>query len=485
MNNEIIIDKINIKDLPEMLSLYFREKGIKKYNNLRAFYTRLLEEISEEIKNSYLNRILKYMSSSDAITINIFDDFCEGIYDDELKIFCKKLTENINMFHDYSELYEALNRQIIFLFYEEQKFYEIKKLNNEKKYDEFIFELLKHAFSNYKTSLPKIVSKRFFGEAITLPFNSNQRASMLKLSADLGYSFAGKLYGDIIRESNINEAVGYYLKCKEEQSALWIIGRSLELNLLNRETINLIKQELNYCFINDNFTSKLSFYNNVDGTYNEETLILAFKLYKYMADNYHFSKAINSVGKLMIFNFIVYNDDKVETIKIGKKYLKEAIKLGNINSMVNLAFYLDENHIDDEYDSKLVKKMFEAAAKVGDVVANHQLAKILYNENKISEAIEYYNYSAMKGYRYSYHELGKIYETLNDDDKAIESYRNAISHNHINSVYNLAFIYYSKSLSNSKYIVLLREIIERYRDRLDDKTKEKCMNLLKNIENEK
>ena len=41
MNIDYIIDKINIKTLPEMISNYMRDNNCKKYNNSRSFYKEL------------------------------------------------------------------------------------------------------------------------------------------------------------------------------------------------------------------------------------------------------------------------------------------------------------------------------------------------------------------------------------------------------------------------------------------------------------
>ena len=70
-----LIDKLNIKELPEEITLFLRQNNQKDCCNLRGFYSRLLEEISFDVKESYLNRILKYLSSDTASRINIIDDF--------------------------------------------------------------------------------------------------------------------------------------------------------------------------------------------------------------------------------------------------------------------------------------------------------------------------------------------------------------------------------------------------------------------------
>ena len=87
MNSDYIIDKINIKTLPEIISTYMRENNSKKYNNARAFYNTLLTYLDENLIDSYLNRILKYLSSDEESTIHIFEDINDGIFDENLRKF--------------------------------------------------------------------------------------------------------------------------------------------------------------------------------------------------------------------------------------------------------------------------------------------------------------------------------------------------------------------------------------------------------------
>ena len=69
-----IIDEINLKNMPEVITDFFRKNGEKKFNNLRNFYDNLLKYVSEDIRDSYLNRILKYLSSEKESNIGIIDD---------------------------------------------------------------------------------------------------------------------------------------------------------------------------------------------------------------------------------------------------------------------------------------------------------------------------------------------------------------------------------------------------------------------------
>ena len=125
MNIEYMIDKLNIKDLPEMITTYLHEYKIKEFNNLRSYYSKLFDFIGEDVKNSYLNRVLKYLSSDTLSIINIIEDFNEGIYDKELLNFSKYLSDVINKTDRYIELYEKLNRYVNFIFFENNDNYSI------------------------------------------------------------------------------------------------------------------------------------------------------------------------------------------------------------------------------------------------------------------------------------------------------------------------------------------------------------------------
>ena len=47
--------KAKIKDLPDMITSYLHEYSVKELSNLRGYYSRLLEFINDDVKDSYLN----------------------------------------------------------------------------------------------------------------------------------------------------------------------------------------------------------------------------------------------------------------------------------------------------------------------------------------------------------------------------------------------------------------------------------------------
>ena len=209
-----IVDEINLKNMPEIIIEFFRNNGEKKFNNLRSFYDNLLKFVSEDIRDSYLNRILKYLSSSSPILINIIEDFKLDVYDKELQDFSNYLVEEINKYEGYKDLYESLNRKVNYIFYEKDNYLNIKESHNEENYKAFIFLLLKHTFYAYQINIPGIVSTRLYEEAITMIYDSETRKRMMKASADLGNVDASVLHACHILKNHNQKGIDYLLKAK-------------------------------------------------------------------------------------------------------------------------------------------------------------------------------------------------------------------------------------------------------------------------------
>ena len=62
MKDNILIDYINIKNLPELIISFLKDNNINSnLNNIRGIYSIILGNISEDVKESYLNKIQKYL----------------------------------------------------------------------------------------------------------------------------------------------------------------------------------------------------------------------------------------------------------------------------------------------------------------------------------------------------------------------------------------------------------------------------------------
>ena len=85
--DKVYYDSVNLKEFAETITNYLSINNSKRINNVRKYYGLLLECIDADIKDSFLNRILKYLSSTSKQVITIIDDINNGIYDKELKKF--------------------------------------------------------------------------------------------------------------------------------------------------------------------------------------------------------------------------------------------------------------------------------------------------------------------------------------------------------------------------------------------------------------
>lgn len=473
-----IVDEINLKNMPEIIIEFFRNNGEKKFNNLRSFYDNLLKFVSEDIRDSYLNRILKYLSSSSPILINIIEDFKLDVYDKELQDFSNYLVEEINKYEGYEDLYESLNRKVNYIFYEKDDFLNIKESHNVENYKKFIFLLLKHTFYTYQINIPGIVSTRLYEEAITMIYDSETRKRMMKASADLGNVDASVLHACHILKNHNQEGIDYLLKAKSKPYALWTIGFLIESNKLGKETIAKVENELSDLFIEDEFI------NNIDS--NKKSILLAIKIYYYIYQKFYFSKSINSIGKLLIGQYVIYNNSIEDTISIGKKFLNEAIKLGNVNAITNLSIYYIKHPEDSEYDNKLISKLLETSANLGDKLGNYYYGKYLCGKGD-KQGIEYLLYSSNLSHAASNYELAKIYESNNDYKNALEYYKKAIYLGHFDSVINLCKLYILLATIYDKksYLIFAKEVLDDNYSNLSPDKQEECNILYRDIEERK
>lgn len=451
-NSNYIYDAINIKDLPDIIASFVKDtKGNNKsYNSLRIIMTRLLEGISIEVKDSYLNRIQKYMSNSESMNITIIDDINNGIYDKELKKSIHEMIKYINRLDNCKSLYKNLIDNCVYIHFDKDEYHNIINAYNMKDYGEFTFLLFKHAFTNYKSSVPTLLAERIYNEALTLSLENVMRGNMFREASDLGHSYASIMYGDIVGKEDAEKATDYYLRGKELPPALWNIAFNLENFKLSTSIFEKIKKEcsdyISFACENNGFSHMVSL--GGQNRFEDECMITAYKMYYYLAKKKNFPKAYNSLGKLMIRNLVVYGDEenkskKVKTIDTGLEYLNEAVKFGNVNAMVNLAsYYRDSNHNDEKY--KTMVKLFETAASIGEINANVHLAKIYLEEGKVNQAIDYLEFAAERKNVNAIYELGKIEEANMNFDKAQKYYENAIALGNPNAAIDLSTLYFRK-----------------------------------------
>lgn len=475
MNLEYIVDKINIKNLPEEIANYMQENNSPKYKNLRSFYKELLKYVDDNLVDSYLNRILKYLSSDKESNIYIIEDFANGIYDDKLEEFCTHLCNEIDKYPNNKQLYERINRLLNRMFFDYENFVEVKTAHNDCKYPRFMFLVFKHSFENYQINIPSITAKRVYDIAMTLD-DESKRYNLIKLSSDLGNSEATFLYSTYIYNKDPDEAISLCLKFKNYPVAQWKIAKAIEENKLNPQTVLLVKKSLKV-FLNDNRLTKNI---KIADEKKDKNLKLAFKIYDYCAENYNFNKAMTSMGQLLINGRVIYKNTE-ESIRLGKEYFNSAIKLGSIDSVLSMALYYHHNKNSKDYDEFLENLYFEISAKYGDFTACNYYGELLLKRGNNDLALEYFKKAADGNDTKACKKLGKYYELNNDYANAINYYKKSIQLNDYSTVIDLANLYYLlANIYNDKiYEGMSRSIVETYYDFLSEEDKKKCKLFLK------
>lgn len=481
MEENIIVDNVNIKTLPEIIVNFLR--GNSKIDSVRMVYSIILEEISEDVKLSYLNRIQKYLSSSEESTILIFEDINNKIYDKELKkainIIYKEIIKNKN----YSLLFLELKNKCYFIHFEEKELEKINNLFRCKNYEELLFLLFKHAIKNYKTNTPKILAERIYNEASTM-VSDPLKKNLYKISGDLGNSKAALEYATTIKNSSIS--LKYFLKAKDLNESLWFIGFYFEKNKVTKEEYEIVKKELKDIY---NIAKEYEEFRNIvpykrKNNFEKDCLKFAFKIYLFLAKEKNYSKAFNSLGKLLLNNIIVYADENNNynyeyTKNLGINYLKKAISLSNIHAMQNLAIYYKKT----DSNNPNIKPLLLVGAKNEYLLSCVELAEVLIEENNIDDAMHYLEFASNMNNTYAIYNLGKIYENKYELNKAKDYYKKAVSLGLTKASIDLAILYFHKYVDSNEnnrnsYLLYAIDILNNNLHLYDAKEKENAIFLI-------
>ena len=486
MDEMIFLDTYNIKTFPENIINYLKNYNVEnRINNLRGFYTALLNSISFDIKESYLNRILKYLSSKEESNILLLDDISNGIYKKELSIFFDNLHLMISKTPNFKCFYSKLIEKCSFIYFNNEELEKINKAYNDSKYSELLYLLFLHAASNYKTNTPKIVSERLLNEFFCLFSTTKLRNALIKASADLGNETACAIYGTMLHP-DFKKRLDYYLKGKNSPLSLWGVAFVIEQFKLSKERLQEINVELKNILIEGSKYINDVVANDED-PFHQECLMTSLKIYYYLANEKNFSKAYCSVGKFFLEEkvSIVKNNkiDKQISFKIGLDYSFRAIKLGNINAMQNVGkyYYVNEPNTDVKY-----KELVQIAANAQEAESNEYMAKILIDENKIDKVEKYLKFLSEENNGEALYRLGKIYESKMEIDDAIKYYEDAIKNNYYAASIELAKIYFEKymkedaNLNTTGYILLAINILEKNYNEYSAVEKKEADFLLKN-----
>lgn len=489
MDEKIFLDTFNIKTYPELIINYLKLIDNKtKINNLRSFYFSLLESISTDVRESYLNRILKYLSSKEESTILILDDIKDKIYEKNIILFFKKLHNLISADTSHKIFYANLIEQCNFIFFEEDELNNIKQLYNEEKYDLVLYELFIHACDNYRINTPKIVSERLLNDSYCLYNTTKLKPVLIKAAADLGNELACLQYS-IYAYPDYKKQLTYLLKGKSLNQCLWEIGFIIE-NFIDKETLDIVKKELKPIFVEGNKYMQNIIVINEDNIFYKQRTLDALKIYFYLANEKKFSKALCSVGKFFLEKKVaIINNNKInekESLQIGFDYSYKAIKLGNIHAMQNIGtFYYNNNKsIDTKY-----KDLLKIGANFKDLLSSIYYSKILIDENKIDEAETYLKFIAEENDGEALFRLGKIYEMRMQNDDAIKYYEKAINNNYYSASIELSKLYFTKYMNNelsgnikNSYLLLSINILKKNYEKYSESEKKEADLLIKNFE---
>lgn len=497
MNIQLIQDLINLKDLLDYIAS-FSSKHLSdcELNDKKKILMLILKHVSAPETNSavttYLKKIQKYLSADKPANIQIIDDINAGVWDKELKAATDKIYSLTYTSSEASSLYTSLFERCSPLHFSEDEFSSVSEAFNNKRYDDMLFLLFKHAFKKYKINLPVILAKRIYDEALTLSLKSDMRANLFREAADLGNKYAAVEYGECIYDKDIEEATEYFIKGLPLQPAYWELGFILENNMLSeKKTKELATQDFykNVCapFYAESTKSFRLQINSPDED-KAESLRMAFVIYFYLAHDQKcgFSKAFNSLGKLMINDRVTIaakSDDfsKEETRKQGLKYLRKAMDLGNTNAMVNSAcFYYKQNKAGLYTDKKdTIVPMLEVAASLGEIDANVTLGNIFLENGDINSAREHLNFAHSKGRALATYKLGEICETNGDYISALSHYKTAMEKGISDAAYNYVLLASSPIYSISTNLPInnffLSELLKKHLNRMTEEVRAKSI----------
>ena len=505
MNVQLIQDFINLKQLLDYIA-DFSSKNLpnSELNDKKKIIKLILEYVSvpgtDSAVTSYLNKIQKYLSSDKPMSIQIIDDINDGAWDNELRLATDDIYRQTTVSNESFKLYHSLYERCSSFHFTEVEFSSIRYAFTNKKYDDLLFLLFKHAFEKYQTNLPTILSKRLYEEALTLSLGSDMRSNLFREAADLGNKYAAVEYGECVYEKNIELAAEYFVKAIPLQPAIWEIGFILEKNKLPPEKVkefastDFYKKNCESFFLN----SPDGFELYIEGTEESqiESLRIAFIVYFYLAneERYGFTKAYNSLGKLLINNRVAISTNdgfylKHETQEKGLAYLKKAIDLGNTNAMVNLATFYHAQNKAGLYltEKECIVPMLEVAASLGEIEANVLLADIYLEEGNVHSAKEYLQFAHSKGRPSATFKLGGICETEGKYDLALSHYKFAMENGLSDAAYSYVLLSSSPLYLSTQNIPMnrfyLSGILQKHLNRMSDNIASKSLAYIDFLEN--
>lgn len=407
-----------------------------------------------------------------------------------------------------SKLKNSCNR----MYFINDEFEQIEKYSDASAADpknNFIGILFLHALTCVTFNLPYYASMRSFHEALTLTPGTEMHVKMLKCSADNGNGYAALMYANYVYKSSPETALDYYImasgfkqmdkdfkngkpsKSVTESNALWEIAFMFENHYIPVSYISYVEKyvsidsKLQTAIDNRNkknsdegtryehekikektsrrdyllgFSKSENEIDNITRYTTDESVKYALKLYLYIIlKDLSFPKALNSIGKLVLGDYLASSLERIPTAPIKKErfatamdYLHTAVNFGNINAMVNIAvYYHNQTKLGRKLTEAQTSEMnyfLETAVKFKDPEAIQHWGAILMSNGETEKAHEYLEHSANRNVSEACHSLGIIYAEKMDDDKAIEYLEKAINLNCYDAAYDLAKLYLRKSV---------------------------------------
>lgn len=494
-------DKINLYDLAEVISIS------KKYNTREKVTAAVFSPIKpvKDFDENYMykygtdvSKFLKKYLSSDNPRNNVMldeiseavSDICNSIRNNDLNRTqsslidsCIDLAKNLSA-AESQEIISTLFNYCNFINFSEDEFellesYYLDKNNSVTNNGTILAILYSHAIKNYKINLPKFYANRLFYEAMTLTYASDMQKFMFKEAADICRNMSQSSiascesacnYANLMYSKDPELACDYFLTAASKlPSAWWEIGFLIETGKLSEKTVLFLDRKISNDFAEElskiqvlksndivNRAIPLAFRSkSFSDIIEENNLITCFKLYYAVSQKYYFSKAYNSVGKLLINNIVYVIDvdtgdfSESENYNLATDFLYKAMAMGNINAMVNMGEHLyQEYRREPNLPTHKYQRMCNLLSLAADTFSEPEACRILgdlyYSKNDFSLSYSYYEKavnrdSILPNGGYCFFMLGEINYKMTKFHNAISMYQKAIGRG-----------YYAAALSCSK-----------------------------------